>query len=251
MRRSPTVLALTVAAVVPSAAAHAQQPGPLPTLGFAGACFTEQQRIPFSGTSFTPGGDVLLLFAHSGRLGSYMTRADDAGSLDDSVAFDSANDLLGDDEDRASIDVTANDQARIDAGQPPESTFAFAQFTFTRWAGLAPRRFVAGTNARVEAYGWAFATGKQAWFLFRKGSRTVASVSMGPLSAGCGDRKATIKVPRRLTPGRYRVYITTDRTLHGPYTWMPARVVAPGPRAARAAAATPRRMAAVRQGVAS
>jgi hypothetical protein len=241
MRRSSTVLAVTVAALASGAAAHAQQPDPPPpTFAFGGSCFTEQQHIPFNGGGYTPGGDVFLIFTSGSRLRGYTTHADGAGMIDDYVAFDSADELLNPDEGRAPINVTANDETRIDAGQQPlASTFAIADFTFTRWAGFGPTRFVPGKRANVEAYGWAFATGQEAWLLFRKGSRTVASVSMGHLDAGCGDRKATIKVPRRLKAGRYRAYITTDRTLHGPYTWMSVRVVA---RRASAAMAPRREM---------
>jgi hypothetical protein len=226
MRRTSTVLALTVAALLPGAAAHAQQPEPLPAFTIGGSCFTEQQPIPFSGSSFTPGGEVLLLFATSGRLGSYTTHADGAGLLGGHVMFDSADELLGPNTDRTSVAVTANDQTRIEAGQPLESAAAFADFTFTRWGGFSPGRYVPGKPVTVEAYGWAFAAGEQAWFVFRKGPRTVASISMGLLAGACGDRKATIRVPRKLKPGRYRVYITTDRTLHGAYTYRSARVVA-------------------------
>jgi hypothetical protein len=87
----------------------------------------------------------------------------------------------------------------------------------------------------VEIYGWAFAAGKPAWFLFRKSQRTVASVKLGRLDDQCGDRTAMIKVPRTLKPGRYEVVLTTDRQLRGPYTWRKARVTTPRSTASAAA----------------
>ena len=87
----------------------------------------------------------------------------------------------------------------------------------------------------MEIYGWAFAAGEVAWFLFQKGSRTVASVKVGRLDDECGDRTARVRVPRGLKPGAYRVVLTTDRKLRDRYTWSKARVTAR--RSAGAAAA--------------
>jgi hypothetical protein len=90
----------------------------------------------------------------------------------------------------------------------------------------------------VEIYGWAFAAGKVAWFLFRKGSRTVASVKVGRLDNECGDRAARVRVPRGLEPGAYRVVLTIDRKLRDRYTWRKARVTAPRRAAAAASGGT-------------
>ena len=115
--------------------------------------------------------------------------------------------------------MSANDRTRIEADQqPPESQFGGSLFTFTRWR-LLPGRYVPGKRATVQIYGWAFAAGKVGWFLFQKGSRTVASVKVGRLDAACGDRTAKIRVPRDLKPGAYRVVLTIDRKLRDRYTW--------------------------------
>jgi hypothetical protein len=79
--------------------------------------------------------------------------------------------LLGRDEDRALRFVTANDRTRIDQGDQTEAGFAASSFTFTRWTGFAPGRYTPGRNASAEVYGWAFAEGMPAYFLFLKGSR--------------------------------------------------------------------------------
>jgi hypothetical protein len=243
MHRRSAVLAVALVAIVPAATARAQEPAPQPTLLFDGSCFTEEQAVPFSGAGYTPGGEVTLIFGHLGAVrGAYSTQADASGALSSWFTIDHADQLLKANEERESIQVSANDRTRIDAGQQPfESQFGVGEFTFTRWEGYSPGRYAPGKRATVEIFGWAFATGERAWFLFRRGSRTVASIPIGRLDHECGDRKAKIKVPRRLKPGRYRVVLTTDRTLEGSYTWRSARVTG-----ARAIAAVSGRRAMVR-----
>jgi hypothetical protein len=226
------VLAASVAALTVPAAAQAQHP----TLQFDRPCYTEQQDMRFTGADYTPGGQVDLLFAQADApRGIFTTHADVAGAINGVTGVGTADQLLEHHEDRDTIFVSANDRTRIDSDQqPPESQFGFTQFLFTRWEGFSPGRYVPGQRATVEIYGWAFAAGDKAWFLFRKGSATRASVKVGRLDAVCGDLKAKIKVPRTLKPGAYRVVLTTDRKLHGPYTWRKARVTAGGSAAATA-----------------
>ena len=230
MRAVGAIGALALAA---PATALAQQP----TLQFDRGCYTEDQAMAFTGAGYTLGGQVDLLFASDLEVhGGFTSHADAAGALNGAVAVDDAEQLLADDEGREAIIVTAADQARIATNQqPPESQFGFTQFTFTRWTGFSPGRYVPGKRASVEIYGWAFAAGEVAWFLFQKGSRTVASVKVGRLDEGCGDRTARIRVPRGLKPGAYRVVLTTDRKLRDRYTWRKARVTA-RPSASAAAA---------------
>lgn len=237
MHRPTAMLAVALIALAAAETGQAQEPASLqPTLQFDGSCFTEGQAVPFSGAGYTPGGEVSLMFGDAGAMrGAYTTNADASGTLNDWFRVDDADQLLNADDERESIDVTANDQTRVDAGQqPPESQFGVGTFTFTRWEAFSKGRFTPGKRSTVEIFGWAFATGKPAWFLFRKGSRTVASIPIGRLDNECGDRKAKIKVPRRLKPGRYRVMLTTDRTLKGAYMWRSARVTRPGAVAAAA-----------------
>jgi len=227
------VVAIGALALTAPTAALAQQP----TLQFDRGCYTERQDMGFTGAGYTPGGQVDLLFARplDPRAG-FTTYSDAAGALTGSTVADAAELLLEKDEGRETIFVTANDRTRIDANQqPPESQFGSSQFTFTRWEGFSPGRYVPGKRAPVEIYGWSFAAGKVAWFLFRKGSRTVASVKVGRLDDECGDRAARIRVPRGLKPGTYRVVLTTDRQLRDRYTWRRARVTARRPAVAAAA----------------
>jgi hypothetical protein len=241
-RRTAALAAVTAGALLPVAEAQAQQP----TLQFDRGCYTEEQEMPFTGSGYTPGGLVDLIFARPLEpRGAYRTTADATGALDDFAAVENADQLLGEDERRETIFVSANDRTRIDAGQqPPESQFGFADFTFTRWEGFSSGRFVPGKRSRLEIYGWAFAAGRTAWVLFRKGSRTVRAVKLGKLDEECGDRTVRIRVPRGLKPGRYRVVLTTDRRLRERYTWRNARVSA-ARSAARPAASGTRAMSRV------
>jgi hypothetical protein len=216
----PAVLAAT-AALAPAAAAQT----PPPTLQFDRECYTEDQQMAFSGTGYTPGGRVDLWFNRiGGVLGTFETTADGAGAIGDYVIAD-AERMLRDDEDRETRFVSANDRTRIDQGAPQESGFGAASFTFTRWMGFSPGRYVPGRKAAVEIYGWAFAEGEPAYFLFRRGRRTVASVSLGTIGGPCGDLKARVKVPRKLKAGAYKVWLSTDaRRPSDRSTWRTARV---------------------------
>ena len=216
--------ALGALALAAPSAALAQQP----TLQFDRGCYTDGQEMVFTGAGYTPGGQVDLIFVSDSQPGiGFSAYADAAGALNGATGVDVPEMLLGEDDDRDTVAVGAGDVTRIQANQqPPESQVGFSQFTFTQWQGFSPGRYVPGRRTRVEIYGWAFAAGKVAWFLFRKGSRTVASVKVGRLDDECGDRTARIRVPRGLKPGAYRVVLTTDRKLRDRYTWRKARVSA-------------------------
>ena len=220
--RLPALAALAASATLaPAAVAQAQQP----TLQFGQPCYADGQPADFTGSGYTPGGEVDMLFSLPGDpRGGFDVTADPVGAI--AGAPPAREDvLLRDDETRETIFVTANDRTRIDAGAPPESQFGAAQFTFTRWAGFSPGRYVPGRKVRVEIYGWAFAEGERAYFLFRKGSRTVASVRIGTLAGPCGDRKARVRVPRNLKAGAYKVWLSTDRRKPSDRsTWRRARV---------------------------
>jgi hypothetical protein len=222
-------------ALAAPSAALAQQPA----LQFDRGCYTEGQDMGFTGAGYTPGGQVDLVFVDDMQpRGGYTTYADAAGALTGSTFVGDADMLVPEDEGRDTIFVSANDRTRIDGNlPPPESWFGFSQFTFTHWAGFSPGRYVPGKRATVGIYGWAFAAGEVAWFLFQKGSRTVKSVKAGRLDDECGDLTARIRVPRGLKAGAYRVVLTIDRKLGDRYTWRKARVTARRPGAASAARA--------------
>jgi hypothetical protein len=238
-RRRPIALAVVAAATLaPAASAQAPQP----TLAFDRECYTEDQRMVFSGTGYTPGGRVDLLVSRiGGVLGTFQTGAGADGAIGDFVMADE-DQLLRDDEDRETLAVTANDRTRIDGGAEPQSQFGAATFTFTRWMGFSPGRYVPGRKAAVEIYGWAFAEGEPAYFLFRKGRRTVASVKLGTIAGPCGDLKARVKVPRALRAGAYKLWLSTNRKRPSERsTWREGRVVKRASASAAAAGAMARR----------
>jgi len=231
----PVVLAAG-AALAPAAAAQS----PPPTLSWDRACYTEHQQMVFSGTGYTPGGAVELRFTRAGSsIGAFETTADAAGGLADFVMADEEQ-VLSDAEERERVGASAGDQTRADQGvQPAESTLT--TFTFTRWMGFSPARYVPGRKAPVEIFGWAFAEGRPAYFLFRRGRRTVASVNLGTIAGPCGDLTARAKVPRKLRAGTYKVWLSTDpRRPSERSTWRWAKVTKKA--AAAAAATAPRRM---------
>src|ERR687890_348904 len=181
--------------------------------------------MAFTGTGFTPAGPVDLTFSRPGFVyGSYETTADAAGAVSDYVMAEE-DQLLGSGEDRALRFATANDRTRIDQGIEPGAQFAPSSFTFTRWMGFSPGRYVPGRKVQVEAYGWAFAEGRTAYFLFRKGSRTAAAVRIGTIAGPCGDLKKRITVPRKLRSGAYKVFLSTSASRPSSRgTWRRARV---------------------------
>ena len=221
--RRPLALAVAAAATLaPAAAAQAPQP----TLAFDRPCYTAEQALAFSGTGYTPSGPIHLAFSVPGQTRAGFTgAADPSGGIGGLLDVDEDT-LLTSDENRRELTVTATDQTRAAAGtQPPESQFAAAQITFTRWAGFSPGRYVRGRKVEVEAYGWAFAAGKPLYFHFQRKRKTVKAVRAGVLSADCGDLVARVRVPK-LKPGGYRLVLSTARRRpSGLYTWRNGRVV--------------------------
>jgi hypothetical protein len=209
-RTAAAALGILLAAV-PASEAAAQTAEP--TLEFDRACYTEHMDAAFTGAGYTPGGQVDLFFSTLPlRIrGIYETQAGPDGSLNGTATFPAEDEFLDDAEERETVGVTANDRTRIDAGAPPESQFGGAVVTYTRWGARTATRFVPGKRTRAELFGWAFAAGETAWLQFRKGRRLIASVKLGRLTGDCGDRKARVKVPRTLEPGRYRIVLSTDR----------------------------------------
>lgn len=232
----PVLALAATGALMTGPAALAQ--APQPTLQFDRACYTENQPMHFTGAGYTPGGEVNLLFARPMDVrGMFATHATPGGAVDDITGFAGVDTALSRGQDREDLFVTATDRTRADAGQQPfESQFGVTHITFTDWGGYSPGRYVPGKRVAVEAFGWAFATSETTWLLFRKGARTVASVKVGRLDAVCGDRKAKVRVPKKLKPGAYKIVLSTDRARPSErYTWRRGRV--PVGRAAASAAA--------------
>jgi hypothetical protein len=213
MSRSLLAAVVAACAAITPAAAWAQD---RPTLAFDKPCYSAGDPVGFTGAGYSPNGEVNFLFAAGGRVGSYDTRADGAGALFGRIGTPEVDHFLDDDEVSATLTVTANDRARIDAGAPPEQQFGAAQFTLSRYGirllrrgGGAPR---AALPMRVEVAGWTHAIGEVLYLHYRRGGRTVKSVRLGRLAGDCGDRTVTLRrgVPRGARPGRYRLVFNTS-----------------------------------------
>jgi hypothetical protein len=91
-RTAAAALGVVLAAVP---ASHAAAQTPPPTLEFDRACYAEHMPAVFTGTGYTPGGDVDLLFSSPMRMrGSYATRAGADGSLSGSATLPYVDDFL-------------------------------------------------------------------------------------------------------------------------------------------------------------
>ena len=230
MRAVGAIGALALAA---PAAAAAQQP----TLQFDRGCYTDGQDMAFTGAGYTPGGQVDLLFASDlelrGATPATPTPPERSTGPSSSTTRSSCSRRTRAARRSSSRPTTRRASRPISSRRSRSSDSRSSPSPAGK--GFFPGRYVPGKRASVEIYGWAFATGKVAWFLFQKGSRTVASVKVGRLDDECGDRTARIRVPRGLKPGAYRVVLTTDRKLRDRYTWRKARVTARRPASAAAA----------------
>lgn len=213
MLRSLLAAVVAACAAIMPAAAWAQAN---PTLAFDKPCYSPGDPVGFTGAGYSPNGDVSLLFAAAGRVGSYDTRADGTGALFGRIGTPDVDHFLDDDEVSATLTVTANDQTRIDAGAPPEQQFGAAQFTLSRYGVRLMRRGGGTPRAaepmRVEVVGWTHALGEVVYVHYRRGGRTLKSVRIGRTAGDCGDRKVTLRrgLPRGARPGRYQLVFNTS-----------------------------------------
>jgi hypothetical protein len=217
-----SLLAAVVAALAvlaPAAVAHAA-----PTLSFDQPCYSPGDGMGFSGSGYTPGGEVNLFFSAEGRFGSYGIQADAAGNLADTVRTPDPDDFVDDDDFSTTMTVTADDKTRMDAGAPPEEQFGAAQFILSRWEveleqpGGAPPR--ARKPMRVTAVGFTHARGEMLYAHYTRGGKRLKSVRLGRLDDECGDRTRTLRraLPRGLRPGRYRLVFNASASNRGAWT---------------------------------
>jgi len=208
------VLVAALAAAVP-AAARAQDG---PTLTFDKECYAAGDPMNYSGTGYTPDGEVDFVFnsLSTNRMGTYDTHADGAGAIAGEIDAPSEDPFIGDDDVEAVMGVAATDRTRADAGAPPEQQFGGTVFRLTRWdvqiarpSGGAPK---AAKPMRVNAYGFTRALGKTLYVQYRRGGKVLRAVKIGRLTGACGDRRRTLKrgLPRGLRPGRYQLMFTTS-----------------------------------------
>jgi hypothetical protein len=222
-----SLLAALVAALAATMPAAAWAQG-APTLTFDKPCYAKDDPMEYSGTGYTPGGEINFLFSSLSNqsTGSYDTHADAAGAIAGTIAAPSDDDVLADGDTSGTMGATANDRTRIDQGAPAEQQFAGTAFRLTRWdvdverpGGSAPK---ARKPMRVTAYGFTRVIGKPLYLQYRRGSKLLRAVKLGRLRGECGDLTRTLPrgLPRGLRPGRYTlVFTTSPRSAHGERVW--------------------------------
>jgi len=225
MSRSLLAAVVAAFAALMPAAAWAQAG---PTLTFDKPCYAKGDPMEYSGTGFTPGGEVNFLFRSLSNqsTGTYDTSADATGAIGGSIEAPSEDDVLDDGDDSGTVGASANDRTRIDQGAPPEQQFAGTTFRLTRWdvdvrrpGGGAPK---ARRPMRITAIGFTRVVGRPLYVQYRRGNRTLKAVRLGRLGGECGDLTRTIPrgLPRGLRPGRYTLMFTTSpRAVNGERVW--------------------------------
>ena len=199
---------LALAAAVPAAAQS-----PAPTFAFDSECASPASALNFTGSGYTPGGEVSLLFARQGATGWFRTRADATGAIGGQTGLPDPDDFLDDDEFAGKVTATANDQARIEQGSPPESQFAAAQFRLSRFEVYAFQRLRPGRRVRLRAAGFVGEAGKSLYAHYRRAGRTLKTARLGTLRGACGDLDTTTRAfPfRPVHAGTYTLMFSTAK----------------------------------------
>ena len=219
MRVRHTLGAAAVIATLPASAQAA------PTLQADKPCYTPGEPITFTGTGYTPGGEVGFFFSLMGENGSKLLSAREPEIVDATGAIRAvfnAPPLASSDDTREQLFTTANDQARMapDApALPPEETFGVSQVElsiFGVWVDEWERhgRIDPRGKTKITAYGYEPATKLFAHYVLN--GKRVKTVEIGPLKGPCGDLTKTIRqFPfRPVARGTYAVYFQGTRTLH-------------------------------------
>jgi hypothetical protein len=217
MSRSMLAAVVAAFAAIAPAAALAQG-GQSPTLTFDQPCYSPGDQMAYSGSGYTPGGPIQMLFTSFSTQvnGSYDTAADAAGAISGTIDTPDPDLFLGDAEFSGTMGVSANDRTRIDAGAPPDQQFAGSTFTLSRFEvqvdqpnGRAPK---ARKPMRVIAVGFTNARGRVLYVHYRRGARVVKTIQLGRLRGDCGDRSRTLPraLPRGAHPGRYQLVFNTS-----------------------------------------
>ena len=176
--RRPLIPAAVAAAAALAPAASAQAPPADARLRPAVLHGRAAARLHRLGLHARAAPSSSLFSVPGERSGRFTSAADAAGGIAGRLGVEE-DALLAEDEDRRDLGVTANDRRAPTPGAAAGVPVRHRQFTFTRWTGFSPGRYVPGRKVEVEAYGWAFAAGKPLYFLFQKGRTTVASVRAG------------------------------------------------------------------------
>jgi len=207
-------------------------------------CYYPGQEINLNGAGYTPGAEVALMLQLSGAHGNTFlspkdaVRADAAGGLATRLP---APDLASDNDLRETVTLTANDQARLDPGNPaatPEDTFGSTQFlvsnVFVRVGAWFGHRASPLAPAAFQVVGWEpFRKVYAHYFLNHKRLKTI---EVGSVSGPCGDLRRTLRqFPFRPVPaGSYTIRFTGTRLFDPDGFWVQYRnIVVPKAKAVR------------------
>jgi hypothetical protein len=205
-----------------------------PTVTTDRSCYAETEPLQFTGSGFTPGGDVGFFFAANGRFGIASTKADGTGAFQYTLGAPKLKDF---DADSPAFDltVTANDQTKLGPDGPigpPEETFAASQVRISEWSLDVPKwntaaaRSKRGQRFKVTTTGWT-STGDTLYVHYVRGGKAVFSEKVGGLKAPCGDLSKTVRAFNFKTAkfGKYAVRFSTSAIYSGKDAWLGYRAV--------------------------
>ncbi len=209
-----------------------------PTFAADRTCYGETDPMLFTGGGYTPGGAVALLFAANGKIGTFDLTADGAGAILGKVKAPKLSDF-GAKPPRFTLDITANDQAKLGPTGPigpPEDTFASTQVTVSIWDAVVkpwdtvgPARGNPKHRVTLAAHGWTY-LGSTLYGHYLRAGRLQHTVKVGALKAPCGDLTTTMReFPFRPVPaGRYRIVFDATKAYNprDPAEWYKTVVVA-------------------------
>lgn len=208
------VLAVAVGVLMPATALAR------PSFDFSAPCYAEGDTIRYSGSGYTPNGEVNLLFSANGRIGGvYGTRANEEGGLYGGLRAPDPDRLMDSRDAATDVFVSANDRTRLEASGPPEEAAGFNTLRLSRFGfrlstkggrPVSPRKAL-----RFEVRGYTGAVGKPAFLHYRRGGLTVMTVRLGTLRGPCGDLNRTLPRAFAFRPvraGEFRLVINTSPT---------------------------------------
>jgi hypothetical protein len=216
----PIALALTGLLAAPAAASAA------PTVTTDQPCYVaDEQSMEFSGSGYSPNGQVGLFFSAGGKYGSYMATADASGAFTASVRAPSFE-AFGEDPPSYPMSVTANDEAKIGPDgplAPPEEIVAFMDLRITEWSADVPafeKPVRRGQRVKLTTYGWVGA-GETLYVHYLRGGKAVHSEKLAALKGPCGDLIKNFKAFNFKTakPGNYAVRFSASAQWSGKDRW--------------------------------
>jgi hypothetical protein len=200
------VVAATFAAPAASAA---------PTLSTDRECYgADRDTVALSGSGYTPGGAITLLFGGRGQFLIREATADASGAFAFKLPAPTLETLGYTDMFRAPMTVTATDET--------QDQFAAAEVTLTGydvyvkpWATMGPAAGRPRHMTVFDALGWT-TLGDRLYAHYLRGGKLVRTVRLGSLTGPCGDLRVRMReFPFRPVPaGRYRVQFDTTRAYH-------------------------------------